>query len=147
MDLKISGVIKELAPIKGAETDEILGVNEFQTKYFLNNPLYHDPKWEFCAALGIILDIKYILFISLVGISDDSRIFYIPQFEWSITGNKSLWKQSLSTWNPFQLYSDYQILKKRMESQVRRDLRNGAFGTSFGRKIMLAKFNAELIIR
>jgi hypothetical protein len=49
------GVIKELAPIKGAETDEILGVNEFHTKYFLDHPLYLDSERAFYSALGIDL--------------------------------------------------------------------------------------------
>jgi hypothetical protein len=48
-------VIKELAPIKGAETDEILGVNEFHTKYFLDHPLYLDSERAFYSALGIDL--------------------------------------------------------------------------------------------
>lgn len=47
------GVIKELAPIKGAETDEILGVSEFHTKYFLDHPLYLDSERAFYSALGI----------------------------------------------------------------------------------------------
>ena len=46
------GIIKEVAPVKGAETDEILGVGEFQSKYFHNHPLYMDAERNFYAFLG-----------------------------------------------------------------------------------------------
>ena len=52
MPLFAIAVIKELAPVKGAETDKILGVGEFQTKYFLDYPVYLDPSKAFYAALG-----------------------------------------------------------------------------------------------
>ena len=52
MSLFAIAVIKELAPVKGAETDKILGVGEFQTKYFLDYPVYLDPNKAFYAALG-----------------------------------------------------------------------------------------------
>ena len=52
MTLFTIAVIKELAPVKGAETDKILGVGEFQTKYFLDYPVYLDPNKAFYAALG-----------------------------------------------------------------------------------------------
>lgn len=45
-------VIKEVAPIAQAATDEILGVGEFQTKYFQNYPVYLDEGLEFYSYLG-----------------------------------------------------------------------------------------------
>jgi hypothetical protein len=45
------GIIKEVAPSSGIETDEELGVNEFQTKYF-SFPLYRNQTLEFYNALG-----------------------------------------------------------------------------------------------
>jgi hypothetical protein len=49
---KLVGIIKEVAPIKGAETDAKLGVGEFQRKYFGNSPLYIDPERHFYSFLG-----------------------------------------------------------------------------------------------
>jgi hypothetical protein len=51
-DINVFGVIKEVAPIKGAETDEELGVNVFHTKYFNNYPLYLDKERTFYSFLG-----------------------------------------------------------------------------------------------
>jgi len=79
---KLYGIIKEVAPVvgtaskKGAATDKELGVGSFQTKYFLDNPVYMDTE----------------------------KVFY------SFMGDKSLLAQPLHTWNPFQLYSDYNKL-------------------------------------
>lgn len=50
--VKLVGVIKEVAPVSGAENDEILGVNEFHTKYFQNHPLYLDADHAFYKYLG-----------------------------------------------------------------------------------------------
>ncbi len=50
--VKLIGVIKEVAPVKGAETDEILGVGVFQSDYFLNNPVFIDENKEFYSYLG-----------------------------------------------------------------------------------------------
>jgi hypothetical protein len=49
---KLIGIIKEVAPVAGAKTDAELGVGEFQTEYFNNNPLYMDSKKEFYTYLG-----------------------------------------------------------------------------------------------
>ena len=38
--------------MKGADNDTILGVGEFQRKYFLDYPLYLDSDKAFYAALG-----------------------------------------------------------------------------------------------
>jgi len=38
--LNIVGIIKQVAPVPRAPTDSALGVDEFQKKYFDNNPLY-----------------------------------------------------------------------------------------------------------
>eukprot|EP01040_Poterioochromonas_malhamensis_P004238 gene4238-4540_t len=46
------GVIKEVAPVSGAETDQILGVGEFQSKYFNNFPVYLDHDRTFYSYLG-----------------------------------------------------------------------------------------------
>ena len=46
------GIIKEVAPVKGAATDEKLGVGEFQQKYFGNNPVYIDPEQKFYEFMG-----------------------------------------------------------------------------------------------
>lgn len=46
------GIIKEVAPVKGAETDAKLGVGEFQFKYFQNNPIYIDPEKKFYEFMG-----------------------------------------------------------------------------------------------
>eukprot|EP00981_Chlorochromonas_danica_P013154 scaffold5904_cov165-Ochromonas_danica.AAC.3 len=47
------GVIKEeVAPIKGAETDEKLGVGEFQSKYFQGFPLFLDQEKKFYSFLS-----------------------------------------------------------------------------------------------
>lgn len=51
-DFNIVGIIKEVAPIKGVETDEELGVGEFQRKYFNNYPLFLDTNKSFYAILG-----------------------------------------------------------------------------------------------
>jgi hypothetical protein len=48
---KLIGIIKEVAPVSGAETDEVLGINEFNTQYF-PYPLYRDRELKFYAALG-----------------------------------------------------------------------------------------------
>ena len=50
--IKLYGVIKEVAPVSGAETDEELGVGEFQTKYFENHPVYRDNDKKFYKYLG-----------------------------------------------------------------------------------------------
>ena len=50
--VNLVGIIKEVAPVSGAETDEVLGVNEFQTKYFDNHPLYLDHGKIFYSFLG-----------------------------------------------------------------------------------------------
>jgi hypothetical protein len=46
------GIIKEVAPVSGAETDEILGVSEFQSKYFHDYPVYLDSEKTFYSYLG-----------------------------------------------------------------------------------------------
>eukprot|EP01039_Chlorochromonas_danica_P005645 gene5645-6227_t len=51
-DINVVGVIKEVAPIKGAETDEKLGVGEFQSKYFQGFPLFLDQEKKFYSFLG-----------------------------------------------------------------------------------------------
>lgn len=50
--VKFVGIIKEVAPVSGAATDEELGVNEFHVKYFNNNPLYLDQEKTFYSFLG-----------------------------------------------------------------------------------------------
>ena len=52
LNINLIGIIKEVAPLKGAETDEILGVTDFQENYFLNNPVYIDTEKVFYKALG-----------------------------------------------------------------------------------------------
>jgi hypothetical protein len=49
--IKLIGVVKEVAPVQGAPTDEVLGVNEFNTQYF-PYPLYRDRELKFYRALG-----------------------------------------------------------------------------------------------
>ncbi len=49
---KLIGIVKELAPIGGAKTDRELGVGEFQSKYFGNNPVYLDTEKNFYKVLG-----------------------------------------------------------------------------------------------
>ena len=57
---KLVGVIKEVAPVKGAETDEELGVGVFSNKYF-RHPVYMVEdrkqrfKWHELIAAGSIL--------------------------------------------------------------------------------------------
>lgn len=46
------GIIKEVAPIKGAETDAVLGVEEFQNRYFAKYPVYIDHARSFYSFLG-----------------------------------------------------------------------------------------------
>lgn len=41
-----------MAPIKGVPSDAKLGVGEFQSKYFLNNPVYMDKDKVFYSILG-----------------------------------------------------------------------------------------------
>eukprot|EP01031_Cornospumella_fuschlensis_P024965 gene24965-30161_t len=82
-EYNVVGIIKEVAPVKGAETDAQLGVGEFQSKYFEGFPLYMDAAKKFYAHLG----------------------------------NKSLLSQSLPSWNPFKLYSDYKSLTKRVKDK------------------------------
>jgi hypothetical protein len=48
---KLYGIIKEVAPVKGALTDEELGVGEFQSKYFPHD-LYRDADQQFYNLLG-----------------------------------------------------------------------------------------------
>lgn len=45
------GIIKEVAPVKGAATDKELGVSDFNTQYF-PYPLYRDINLSFYTALG-----------------------------------------------------------------------------------------------
>lgn len=49
---QVIGIIKEVAPVAGALTDEELGVGEFQSSYFNNYPLYMDEKKVFYSFLG-----------------------------------------------------------------------------------------------
>lgn len=49
---ELKGVIKEVAPCSTAKTDVELGVNEFQTKYFQNQPIYLDSDLSFYKHLG-----------------------------------------------------------------------------------------------
>lgn len=49
---RLVGIIKEVAPVKGAETDEELGVAEFQEKYFHNFPVYIDQERSFYSFMG-----------------------------------------------------------------------------------------------
>ena len=51
-DVNLVSVIKEVAPVSGAATDAILGVGEFQTKYFLDYPVYLDSERSFYSTLG-----------------------------------------------------------------------------------------------
>uniref|UniRef100_A0A7S3JYT0 Peroxiredoxin-like 2A n=1 Tax=Aureoumbra lagunensis TaxID=44058 RepID=A0A7S3JYT0_9STRA len=46
------GIIKEVAPTKQAQNDTVLGVDEFQKKYFAGAPLYLDEKKLFYQFLG-----------------------------------------------------------------------------------------------
>ena len=46
------GLIKEVAPTKQAETDETLGVGEFESKYFPGGALYLDEPKVFYEFLG-----------------------------------------------------------------------------------------------
>ena len=46
------GIIKEVAPCSTAKTDAELGVDEFQKKYFNNQPLYLDSELNFYKYLG-----------------------------------------------------------------------------------------------
>lgn len=46
------GIIKEVAPIVGATTDEELGVGEFQYEYFNQSPVFIDKEKQFYAYLG-----------------------------------------------------------------------------------------------
>ena len=50
--VRLMGIIKEVAPVPGAETDDLLGVEEFHTKYFRNHPLYVDQSKTFFEFLG-----------------------------------------------------------------------------------------------
>jgi hypothetical protein len=50
--VKLYGIIKEVAPVKGAATDELLGVDKFQTDYFNSHPIYIDRNKEFYKFLG-----------------------------------------------------------------------------------------------
>lgn len=50
--VKLFGIIKEVAPVNGAATDEELGVDEFQTKFFNNKDLYVDHDRKFYEFLG-----------------------------------------------------------------------------------------------
>lgn len=50
--VKLFGIIKEVAPVPGAATDDILGVDDFQTKYFGGKPLYLDTDMKFYEFLG-----------------------------------------------------------------------------------------------
>lgn len=72
------GIIKEVAPIKGAATDEELGVAKFEEHF--PHPLFMDREMKFYAALG----------------------------------NRSVLSESLPSWNPFTLWSNFQTLKKRL---------------------------------
>ena len=65
-------MIKELAPLKGAATDEILGVGEFQSKYFLDYPVYLDSDKAFYTALG---KFECILFSFVINIMIDVKFF------------------------------------------------------------------------
>lgn len=51
-NVRLIGIIKEVAPVKGAETDAELGVDEFHKKYFFDYPLYVDSEREFFKYLG-----------------------------------------------------------------------------------------------
>lgn len=50
--IQLIGIIKEIAPLPGAETDEILGTSEFQNIYFNKNQLYYDETKQFYQLLG-----------------------------------------------------------------------------------------------
>ena len=50
--VNLFGIIKEVAPIKGVADDQVLGVGEFQSNYFLDFPLYLDTRKQFYSALG-----------------------------------------------------------------------------------------------
>ena len=52
LNVKLIGVIKEVAPTKDVKTDEELGVKDFQTTYFENNPVYYDEQNAFYKILG-----------------------------------------------------------------------------------------------
>ena len=122
MSLFAIAVIKELAPVKGAETDKILGVGEFQTKYFLDYPVYLDPNKAFYAALGKsgvarLLSILLHLIHQMCCFSEELKSFSSDHLiPW--TGNKSLLAQPLSTWNPFRLYAAYKEMTARMKRSV-----------------------------
>jgi hypothetical protein len=51
-NVKLVGIIKEVAPVKGAATDKELGVNEFATEYWNNHELYMNPTRGFYSFLG-----------------------------------------------------------------------------------------------
>lgn len=50
-ETELVGVVKEVAPTKGAATDEELGLGEFQEKYF-RYPVFLDENRTFYEALG-----------------------------------------------------------------------------------------------
>lgn len=50
--MPLFGVIKEVAPTAQAANDTVLGVNEFQSKYFGGNALYLDEEKAFYSFLG-----------------------------------------------------------------------------------------------
>ena len=59
--IHLFGIIKEVAPIVGALTDEELGVNEFQYEYFNQYPVFIDKEKKFYAYFGnkSVLDQKW----------------------------------------------------------------------------------------
>ncbi len=50
--IKLVGIVKEVAPIAGALTDDLLGVETLQTKFFNNNQIFYDKHKKFYDYLG-----------------------------------------------------------------------------------------------
>ena len=46
------GIVREVAPAKGAETDKEFGLSVYQDEYFEKNPVYLDEEMTFFNALG-----------------------------------------------------------------------------------------------
>jgi hypothetical protein len=51
-DVRLIGIIKEVAPVANIASDEQLGVGDFQNVYFAKNPVYLDETRGFYKALG-----------------------------------------------------------------------------------------------
>jgi len=79
------GIVREVAPTKGAKTDEEFGLSDYQNKYFEKNPVYLDGEMTFFNALG-----RKGIFLSKTNVYNPFSLFWLIGGLWRQMRNKGI---------------------------------------------------------